>query len=97
MITDEIIHGDCTRILPTLPNDSVGLIVTDPPYGVRYHDRTGRSIANDDCLDTVLGAFPDLYRVLKPDSLKIRLARVGVQVPPGPPFTQVCAKTSSRL
>jgi DNA modification methylase len=71
MITDEIIHGDCTRILPTLPNDSVDLILTDPPYGVRYHDRTGRSIANDDCLDTVLGAFPDLYRVLKPDSLCI--------------------------
>lgn len=69
MIADQIIHGDCTAVLPTLPAESINLVVTDPPYGVRYRDREGRSIANDDCLDVVLGAFPDLYRVLKRDSL----------------------------
>lgn len=69
MIENRIIHGDCTEVLSTLPASSVDLVVTDPPYGVRYRDRKGRSIANDDCLDAVLAAFPQLYRVLKPDSL----------------------------
>jgi DNA modification methylase len=69
MIANRIIQGDCTRILPTIAEESVDLILTDPPYGVRYRDRNGRSIANDDDLTVVLGAFPELYRVLKPDSL----------------------------
>jgi adenine-specific DNA-methyltransferase len=56
-------------VLQTLPAESVDFILTDPPYGVRYRDRTGRTIANDDCLAIVLSAFADLYRVLKDDSL----------------------------
>lgn len=69
MIENRIIQGDCTEVLQTFPAESVDLVVTDPPYGVRYRDRRGRSIANDDCLDVVLNAFPHLHRVLKPDSL----------------------------
>jgi site-specific DNA-methyltransferase (adenine-specific) len=65
----DILHGDCARILPTLANESVDMVLTDPPYGVRYRDRHGRTIANDDDLSPVLGAFADLYRVLRPDSL----------------------------
>src|SRR4026209_1664383 len=66
---NSIIHGDCTEVLKTLPDQSVDFVLTDPPYGVRYKDRTGRTIANDDTLANVLRAFPDLYRVLKDDSL----------------------------
>lgn len=70
MIVDQILQGDCTEVLKTLPDSSVDLAVTDPPYGVRYQDRMGRTIANDgDSLDGVLGAFPALYRVLRPNSL----------------------------
>jgi site-specific DNA-methyltransferase (adenine-specific) len=29
-----IYHGDCREILPTLPDNSVDLVLTDPPYGV---------------------------------------------------------------
>jgi len=65
---NQIIHGNCLQVLPTLATASVNLIVTDPPYLVSYRDRDGRSIANDDAPDQVLGAFPDLYRVLSPDS-----------------------------
>lgn len=71
MISDQILHGDCTSILPTLPDGSADLVLTDPPYGVRYRDRHGRTIENDDDLSVVLGAFKDLYRVLRPDSLCI--------------------------
>jgi DNA modification methylase len=65
---DDVIHGDCLAVLPTVPNESVDLVVTDPPYFVRYRDRSGRSIRNDDNPDSVLGAFNDLYRILKPNT-----------------------------
>lgn len=32
-----IYHGDCLDVLPTLEPFSVDLIVTDPPYGVRWN------------------------------------------------------------
>jgi len=63
-----VIHGDCLQVLPTLPAQSVDFVLTDPPYLVRYQDRSGRSIANDDRSSQVLDAFADLYRVLKPDT-----------------------------
>ena len=66
---NQVLHGDCTRVLRTLPNEVVDLVVTDPPYGVRYQDGLGRTIANDDDPSRVLGAFSELYRVLKPNSV----------------------------
>ena len=61
---NQVLQGDCTRVLKRLPDNCVDLIVTDPPYGVRYHDSFGRRIANDDDPSRVLGAFIDLYRML---------------------------------
>ena len=29
-----IIHGDCREILPSIPDKSIDLVLTDPPYGV---------------------------------------------------------------
>jgi DNA modification methylase len=68
---NQVLQGDCTHVLQQLPNECVDLIVTDPPYGVRYQDSFGRTIANDDDPSQVLGAFTDLYRVLKCDSICI--------------------------
>lgn len=67
-IHNQVLQGDCTHVLQSLPSESVDLVVTDPPYFVRYKDRAGRSIANDGDPGSVLGAFNDLYRVLKPDT-----------------------------
>jgi len=68
---NEVICGDCNEILRNLPDESIDLVLTDPPYGVHYRDRMGRTIANDNDLTKVLGAFTDLYRVLRPDSFCI--------------------------
>jgi DNA modification methylase len=68
MLTQQVIQGDCKAVLQTLPNESVDFVLTDPPYLVRYKDRSGRSIANDDNSGSVLSAFDDLYRVLKPNT-----------------------------
>jgi site-specific DNA-methyltransferase (adenine-specific) len=70
---NRIIHGDCTEVLKTLPDESVDFVLTDPPYLIRYTDRSGRTVKNDrgpECAN-ILGAFSDIHRVLKPDSLCI--------------------------
>ena len=33
-----IYHADCREILPSLPDNSVDLVLTDPPYGVTQND-----------------------------------------------------------
>ena len=68
MKVNEIICGDAREALETLPDASIDLVVTDPPYLCNYRDRTGRKIANDDNPDAVLSVFDALYRVMKPNS-----------------------------
>ncbi len=50
-ITDfvgRVIPGDCAEIMDAMPDASVDFVLTDPPYGARYRDRSGRTVANDD-------------------------------------------------
>ncbi|HCN70713.1 MAG TPA: DNA methylase [Pusillimonas sp.] len=61
-------QGDCLHILPTFPDRCIDFVLTDPPYLVNYHDRTGRSIANDMQADWLEPEFKQAYRVLRPDS-----------------------------
>lgn len=68
---NQIIEGECSEVMQAMAASSVDLVVTDPPYLVNYRDRTGRTIANDDCPENVLACFPELYRVLKPGSFCI--------------------------
>jgi adenine-specific DNA-methyltransferase len=68
---NRIIQGDCASIMKTVPDESIDLVLTDPPYGVSYRDRDGRAIANDDNVENILGVFNDLYRALKPNSFCI--------------------------
>ncbi len=77
-----IYHGDCREILPLLPDKSIDLVLTDPPYGInfvpqrtyskkRFHDIP---IANDELNgDKWLEWFHPinglLYNCLKDDSV----------------------------
>ena len=63
-----IIHGDCANELRKLPDVCADMILTDPPYLVRYKSRSGQTVANDDNTRWMYPAFSELYRVLKPDS-----------------------------
>jgi site-specific DNA-methyltransferase (adenine-specific) len=64
---DQVIQGDCIDVMQSMPSESIGFVVTDPPYLVNYHPRDGRRCANDDNASWLLPAFQELYRVLKPD------------------------------
>jgi DNA modification methylase len=70
-MNNRIVNGDCTEVLKTVAAESVDFVLTDPPYFVCYKDRSGRTIRNDSHPGTVLKAFDDVYRVLKPNSLCI--------------------------
>lgn len=61
--------GDCIDVMAHLPARSVDFVLTDPPYLVRYRDRQGRSLANDDNDAWLKPAFAQIHRVLKQDSL----------------------------
>lgn len=67
-LDNQIILGDCLQVLRKVPSESVGMVLTDPPYAVRYTDRSGRSIANDDNTRWIFPAFAELYRVMKPNT-----------------------------
>jgi site-specific DNA-methyltransferase (adenine-specific) len=51
--------------MAAMPDASVDLVVTDPPYGARYRDRSGRTVANDDNTAWLTPAFAQVARVLK--------------------------------
>jgi len=68
---NHIIEGDCVEIMQNLPAATVDLAVTDPPYLVNYRDTDARTIVNDDNPERVLSAFPELYKLLKPNTFCI--------------------------
>ncbi len=63
-----ILRADCVKAMPQLPSASVNFILTDPPYGVRYQSRDGRTMYNDNNLFWLRPAFAEMYRVLADDS-----------------------------
>ena len=65
---NEVIQGDCVEVLKGLPDSSVDFVLTDPPYLGSYKDRDGRTLANDRNPEAVVAAYPELFRVLKPNS-----------------------------
>jgi site-specific DNA-methyltransferase (adenine-specific) len=64
-----VLHGDCVEVMAGLPEGSIDFVLTDPPYLVRYRDRGGRRVLNDDNARWLEPAFAQMFRVLKPDAL----------------------------
>lgn len=69
-------HGDCLEVMKDIPDKSIDLIVTDPPYLIKYktnyrknknHDFCSE-IANDDNYSLITNFFDESYRVLKDNS-----------------------------
>lgn len=68
-----IYNEDCLEGMKRIPNGSVDMVVTDPPYLIRY--KTGHrkdkshkfchEIANDDNKDLITSYLKECYRILK--------------------------------
>ena len=69
--------GDCMNILPRIPDDSIDLVIADPPYGVAWqsHSRTHnfRAIANDK--RPYIWWLQEAQRVLKPTGSMVCFTR----------------------
>lgn len=46
-ITNQIINADCMDILKELPDKCIDLVLTDPPYGLKRHERGSLRIDTD--------------------------------------------------
>lgn len=72
----KLYHGDCIEIMKKhIPNESIDLIVTDPPYLIdyktnrrKYEHEFDTVIQNDDNPQIIIDYIKECYRILKNDS-----------------------------
>src|SRR3990167_7543389 len=77
MELNTIIQGDCLEVLKTLPEKSIDLIITDPPYGLNFRSHRPMAskkkdfIANDkpeDLVPLIQKVIPELIRIMEDNS-----------------------------
>jgi DNA modification methylase len=76
MKVNTVIQGDCQDIMAEMDDNSIPIIITDPPYGVRYdggHFHSGNisikrsrdKLMNDGVSSVYKWLFPEMKRLLK--------------------------------
>ena len=67
-----LIQGDCLKVLPTLEDESVDLVLTDPPYGISYTNpnrtKKFKLIEMDNNLDWLDDFIKGCSKILKNNS-----------------------------
>ncbi len=63
---NKIIYGNSLELIKKLPNESIDLILTDPPYGIKKE-----GIKNSAYLKTFYSILPECFRVLKKEGFFI--------------------------
>lgn len=61
-----LLQADCIPTMRRLPDNCVDFLHADPPYLVRFCDRTGRRLRNDDNGAWLRPAFAEAFRILRP-------------------------------
>ena len=60
-------HGDCLELMKEIPDGSVDMVLTDPPYGMNFQSNyrkiRHRVIENDSNLDWISDFVSEIYRV----------------------------------
>ena len=75
-VTESIINGNCVEVMKTLPEGSVDLIVTSPPYNANIkYDVYDDGLSMDDYWKFTIDWLSESFRVLKDDG------RIAVNVP----------------
>ena len=71
-MTTDLLHGDCLELMKDLPDNSVDLVLTDPPYNIARKNnfntmgRSGIDFGDWDHDADILSWIDDASRVLKP-------------------------------
>lgn len=72
---NQVIQGDCLEVMKDIPDKSIDMILTDPPYGMNLTPQreSGKfhnvKIHNDDNLDWADVFFSECFRVMKKDTV----------------------------
>ena len=75
-VTGSIINGDCVEVMKSLPEGSVDLIVTSPPYNANIkYDVYNDGLSMDDYWEFTKNWLTQAFRILKDDG------RIAVNVP----------------
>lgn len=73
-MTTQLMQGDCLELMKTIPDGSIDMVLTDPPYGMNYQSNRRVSTEKFDKIaqDSGLGWLGDfcyeMHRVMKADS-----------------------------
>ena len=73
--TNYIKQGDCLELMQELPDESIDLIVTDPPYGIDLNIQRKTSkfknttVKNDNTLEWLPNLVNNFKRIMKPNSV----------------------------
>lgn len=65
-LINKIIYGNCLELIKLIPNNSIDIIFTDPPYGLNKN-----GVRNDSDLSLFYNVMPECDRVLKNNSFFI--------------------------
>ncbi|HEV2391455.1 MAG TPA: site-specific DNA-methyltransferase [Verrucomicrobiae bacterium] len=79
--------GKAEELLPGVPDDSVNLIFTSPPYALHFKKDYG-NVDQDQYVDWFLGFASEFKRVLKPDGSLV--INIGGSWRPGHPVRALC-------
>ena len=78
LLINKIHHGDCLEVMKDIPDGSVNLVVTDPPYGINFNSNYRKhselksvgGILNDgtENISFLRSVANEIFRVLRNDS-----------------------------
>lgn len=67
-----LLHGDCLELMKSIPDNSVDLVLADPPYGMNfvsnYRKEKYNKIQNDDSFFLSDELLKNIYRITKNNS-----------------------------
>ncbi|MCF8342441.1 MAG: hypothetical protein K9I82_15805 [Chitinophagaceae bacterium] len=66
MEINKIYHGDSIELIKQLPNDSIDLVITSPPYSTLKTYITDPGISPDEWVDWIMPLCKEIERVIKP-------------------------------
>ena len=65
----QLLNGDCLELMKNIPDESVDLVVTDPPYGMSFRSNFRKdkynAIINDKSLEWLEVYVQNLHRIMK--------------------------------
>jgi site-specific DNA-methyltransferase (adenine-specific) len=69
-VLDRTIKGDCLRVMPLLPENSIDLLIADPPYNIDkdFHGRKFRKTSDESYIDYTETWIEKVIPLLKPDA-----------------------------